>query len=798
MLVPEKWLREYVDLEGIDGKTLADELTMSGSHVDSIIHVDKGVNKVVVGKILEILPHPDADKLQICKIDVGEEVLQIVTGAQNVCVNNFVPVALVGSKLPDGTKIKKGKLRGVESFGMLCSTDELGIPENVVEKGGRDGIYILDKEYTLGMDIKDALKLNGSIIEFEITPNRPDCLSILGMAREASATFDRNLLYPSVKLEKEIGSIDEYIDSIEIDSKQKCKRYYAKVVKDVKIEKSPMWLQRNLMEAGVRPINNIVDITNYVMLEIGQPLHAFDLKHIEGKKIVVRNAAIGEKITTLDGEVRELDDEMLLICDSNKSLAIAGLMGGLDSEVKEDTNTILIESAGFDSKTIRMTSKKLGLRTEASSRFEKGLDPNLAKIAANRVCALIEELGCGVVIKGEKDNYPEELKPHISELRPAKVEELLGVSIDKKDMINTLKRFDMKVEDQIDKLIVEIPTYRQDVQAEVDLIEEVGRIYGFHKIEAQKCIVNIQQGGKSDFRNAIDKAKNYMVGLGFNEITTYSFISPKSFDKMMLPEGSIKRNCVEIKNPLGEDYSVMRTSLLSNMMEVLSRNAKRKVKNVNAFEIASVFIPKGETNKGLPYEIRNLCLGGYGDEDFYSYKGYILSLLEYFGIEGLDFEPEKNHSSFHPGRTANILKDNHVIGIMGEVHPKVLEQYGVKGRFYLAELDFELIFMLANPNKTFKEIPKYPSIKRDIALVVDKEIMVKNIEKVIWDNAKKYLVSVKLFDVYTGSQIPEDKKSVAYNLEYRSNDKTLTDDEVEKIHNKILSALELSINAKLR
>lgn len=799
MLVPVKWLREYVNLEGIDSRQIADELTMSGSHVDSIEYVDKGVENVVVGHILEITPHPDADKLQITKIDVGEEILQIVTGAQNVKVGQYVPVAKVGAKLPDGTKIKKGKLRGIESLGMLCSTDELGIPENVVEKGVRDGIYILDQAYPLGEDIRTVLGLTESVIDFEITPNRPDCLSILGMAREASATFNRDMQEPKKEISQEEGEITSFIEKITITNTEGCLRYIGKVIKDVKVMRSPLWMQRRLMEAGVRPINNIVDITNYVMLELGQPLHAFDYEKIKGKEIVVRNAVDGECFRTLDGVDRVLDGQTMLICDKENSLAIAGIMGGAESEVSKETKTIFLESAMFDSKLVRLSSRKLGLRTEASSRFEKGLDPNLAMDAIQRVCVLVELLGCGTVVGGIQDNYPNPLLPKTVILRPNKVQELLSVCIPKEEMKNSLERFGMNTKELGDNLEVVIPTYRQDVQAEVDLIEEVGRIYGFHNIEAAPYVAHIREGGKSDFRNAVDKAKQHLVGFGFNEITTYSFISPKTFSKLLLPETSMKRNCVKIQNPLGEDFSVMRTTLLGNMMEVLGKNYKKKVEQVQAFEIGSIFIPKGETGQGLPYEIRTLSMGAYGESsDFYGFKGYITALLERFGIVDLDFEPEKHHSTFHPGRTATILKENHVLGIMGEVHPKVCEQYGVKGRFYLAELDFELIFMLANNKRVFKELPKYPSIKRDLALITDQKMMAKQMEKVIRQNGGKLLVDVSLFDVYTGDQIEKGKKSVAYKLEYRASDRTLTDEEVDKATQKILEALSKELGVLLR
>lgn len=799
MLIPVKWLKEYVDIKDIDEKILAQELTLSGSHVDAIHYVDQGVEEVVVGKIVAITPHPDADKLQITQIDIGEEVLQIVTGAPNVLVGQYVPVALVGAKLPGGVKIKKGKLRGEVSCGMLCGAEELGISEQVVPKDNKDGIFILDKAYPLGLDIKEVMGLHGAVIDFEITPNRPDCLSMLGMAREVSATFKKEIHYPEDKVEMAQGDVADYLESVQFSGQVACERYVGRVIRDVKVGPSPLWMQQRLMEAGVRPVNNVVDITNYVMLETGQPLHAFDYDKLSGKKISLRNGKAQENFVTLDGVCRKLDEDILLICDAERPVAIAGIMGGAETEVSESTQTILLESALFDAKSIRLSSKRLGLRTEASGRFEKGLDPNGCSYAANRACRLMETLGVGKVLAGEKDVYPNPLEKQVISLRPQKVKDLLNVDIDKETMISTLHYFEMKTKDKGDHILVEVPTFRQDVKEEADLIEEVGRIYGFHLIPSEPYLARIRQGKKSTFRIHCDEAKQQLIGYGFNEITTYSFISPKSFSKLLLPQESLKRNCITLQNPLGEDFSVMRTTLMGNMMDVLSKNYKRKVEVVRAFELGHVFMPKESGDVALPKELKTLCLGIYGQgEDFFSLKGYLTALFHYFGISRLDFEPEKHHPSFHPGRSASILVDNHVLGNFGEVHPLVCEQYGVKGRFYLAEINFEMIYMLANREKTFSELPKYPGMKRDLALIAPKEIMVKKIEEVIQNEGGPLLVGLSLFDVYEGDQIESDKKSVAYQLDFRGADRTLTDEEVSKVTTQILNTLKDTLGVYLR
>ncbi|WIV11401.1 phenylalanine--tRNA ligase subunit beta [Proteiniborus sp. MB09-C3] len=797
MLVPVKWLKEYVDID-IDSKELADRLTMSGSHVDSIENIDKGIENVVVGKILEISQHPDADKLVVTQIDVGSEKIQIVTGANNIKVGDYIPVALVGARLPGGVKIKKGKLRGIESNGMLCSAQELGIADNVVPKENKDGIFILDKEYALGQDIKEALGLYGEVIDFEITPNRPDCLSIIGMARETAATLGKTMKHLDIKINNQVDDINEHMNGITVQDKDLCYRYYAKVVKDIKIGQSPMWMQRRLMEAGVRPINNIVDITNYVMLEIGQPIHAFDLDKLSGKRIVVRRASEGEKMKTLDGVERSLDSSMLVIADESRPMAIAGVMGGEDSEVTKDTKSILIESANFNGRSVRLTSRKVSLRTEASAKYEKDLDPNLSDIACNRVCQLIEEINAGTVVSGHIDIYDGKSEERIMELSPEKANRLLGTDIEASEMVKMLNVLELKARLDGDKITASIPSFRRDLSIEADLIEEVGRIYGLDKIETQPLVGTLTKAEKTIIRQIEDKAKNILTGIGLNEITTYSFISPKQYDKLNISEDSMKRKYVEIRNPLGEDFSVMRTTLIGNMLEVMTRNYKYGVEKAWAYEIGSTFVPRELPIKELPYENRVISIGMYGNSDFFTIKGVLDTMLEKLGIKDYDYIREKNDPIFHPGRTATITLGNHVLGIIGEVHPDVLDNFGMKERVYAAELNFELIVLASNLERKYTPLPKYPSVTRDIALVIDEEVMVKEIEKIIKENSKNLVETIKLFDVYKGGQIEKGKKSVAYSIVYRSHEKTLTDEDVSKVHDKIVEKLKENLNAILR
>jgi len=790
------WLKDYVNVN-INTNEFSDKMTMSGSMVEKVTILGDDIKNVVVGHIESIVQHPDADKLVICQVNVGQEKLQIVTGATNISEGDYIPVAVHGALLPGGVKIKKGKLRGQVSEGMLCSADELGIPKAMVPDEIKDGIWILDKAYPLGQDIAETLKLKDEVIEFEITSNRPDCLSVIGMAREVGATLNESVKYPAIEV-TEIKEMAEKNIAIEIEDREGCTRYVARVVKNVKITSSPQWMQQRLISAGVRPINNIVDITNYVMLEYGQPLHAFDLDYIEGSKIIVKRAKEGEVFTTLDGVERKLKSSMTVIADENKSLAIAGVMGGQQSEVTKDTNTILIESAHFNANNIRFTSKQLGLRTEASARYEKGVDPNVAKIAADRACQLIVELGVGEVLEGTVDVYHEEIKPYVTTIRPYKINNLLGISLNNQEMIDIFRKLEITAKDLNDTLEVTVPTYRMDLVMEADFAEEVGRIFGYDKIPPTMAKGNIAVGGKPTKQIIEDASKNLLNAMGFNETLTYSFVSPKTIDMINLSENSIKRNMIKLINPLGDETSVMRTSLLPNILEVAARNTNRKVENFRAFEIGQIFISKADESQQLPLEVGNLVIAMYGKEDFFTLKGAVEALLDGLGIKEYEFIVDKSHTSYHPGRCASIIVGDKILGTIGELHPVVIENYGLNERCYCGELDFSILAELTDMERLYQPLPKYPAITRDFAVVVKDSVLVKEIEDIVKAQGGKLLESFKLFDVYQGNQIKEGFKSIAYTITYRNKERTLTDDEVNVSHNRILADISEKLEGTLR
>ena len=794
MLVPLKWLRDYVDID-IDTQEFADMMTMTGSKVEKVDFFGKETNGVEVCKILEIEQHPDADRLKVTKVEVANgEILQIVTNATNIKVGDYVPVARIGAVLPGDFKIKKGKLRGVLSEGMFCGAEELTIPSAFVEDHKKDGIYILDHQdsFELGMDVRAVLGINDALIEFEITSNRPDCRSIIGIAREAAVTLGKELKYPEIKVQ----ACDEEM-SFEIDIQTDlCKRYCGRVVKDVKVGPSPYWMQRKLIEAGMRPISNIVDITNYVMLELGQPLHAFDLDDIKYNKMTVKMAEEGEKFTTLDGVERTLTSDMLVIGNQDKTLDLAGIMGGENSEIKDTTTSIFIEGASFAKENIRATSKKLGLRTEASSRFEKGIDINLAEEAVNRACQLIEELGCGTVLNGMLDYYPQKEEVQKVTVNPVRINKLLGVNVPMDQFINILESLEFKcnlVSSEV--LELEVPTFRLDITEDADILEEIARIYGYDNIPSASLEGNATAGVKTEKQKFIDNVKSNSIACGLNEILTYSFVSPRGVDKINLPANDEKRNFVKIMNPLGEETSVMRTTLIPNMLDVISTNISHKVEEVSAFECGNTFIPQ----EGLPIETKKYCVGMYGKEvDFFVLKGVIESVLNNVGLKGYEIEPETTNLTFHPGRCAKIVYNNIYIGTFGELHPDVIENYNLGQRVYVAEINIDTVFENLNLTKSYNPLPKYPSTSRDIALIVKDEVFVKQIEDIIKANGEDLVESYKLFDVYKGAQIEEGHKSIAYSITYRSKDKTLTDEDVAKVHEKILSELSEKLNANLR
>lgn len=799
MKVPISWLKDYVDIS-VNIDDLVDALTLSGSKVEAVERLGEEISKVVVGKITSVEKHPNADKLIVVKVDVGDEVIQVVTGAMNVSAGDYVPVALHGSTLPGGIKIKKGRLRGVESNGMLCSLQELGLDISDYPEQDEDGIFILvhenGKSYECGQDIKEVLGLDEIIIEFEITSNRPDCLSVLGIARETAATLKNELKKPEIKLKEEEEDASK-LAQVEIKAPDLCSRYAARIVKDVKIEPSPEWMRRRLRAAGVRPINNIVDITNYVMLELGQPMHAFDLKYIDENKIVVRRAEDNEIIKTLDGEERRLDSSALVIADSNKPVAVAGVMGGENSEVYPDTKTILLESANFNGISVRLTAKKLGMRTEASGRFEKGLDVENVITAIDRAAQLIEEIGAGKVCKGIIDCFPGEKEKRVLKLRPDKINALLGTSLSSDTMIETLESLEIMVDK--DTMTVMVPEFRQDIEMEADLAEEIARMYDYNNIEATLLQGKALSIGKKSYKQKIeDIIKNTMISCGLSEVYTYSFTSPKIFDRIKLPGESELRKVVTISNPLGEDYSVMRTTTVPDMLSVISRNYNRRVEEARLFELSYIYIPKELPLQDLPVEKPVLTLGMYGNVDFYNLKGAVEELLAKLRIRDYQLMPEKDNPTFHPGRTAKLIINGNEAGIIGEIHPDVTEEFAAPERTYIGMIDVEPLVENANMLVQYKPLPRFPSVERDIAMLLDESIMAGDIENIIIENGGKILEGIDLFDVYKGKQVPEGMKSMAYSLTFRAEDRTLTDEEVNKAMDKIINSLKNTFNARLR
>ncbi|PJI09689.1 MULTISPECIES: phenylalanine--tRNA ligase subunit beta [Clostridium] len=792
MKVPVKWLKDYVDFD-INAKELGDKLTLSGSKVEEIITSGDEITKVVTGKILKIEPHPNADKLVVCSVDVGEkEPIQIVTGAQNMKEQDVVPVALHGSTLPGDVKIKKGKLRGILSNGMMCSKEELGI----ADEEHVHGLMILDKDTPIGKDIKEVLGLDNPVIDFEITSNRPDCLSILGIARETAATL--NTKYRNVKIDFSETSGKNIKEELSVEVKDElCKRYMAKIIKNVKIEDSPAWMQERLMLAGVRPINNIVDITNFVMIELGQPMHAFNKKMISSNKIVIDRANNGEKFTTLDGEERNLDSNVLMIKNGDENCAIAGIMGGLDSEVTEDTNEIIFESATFDGTNIRVSSQKLALRTEASGRYEKDLDPNLAEIALNRACTLVQELKAGEVVDGVIDIYPVKKEPHTVEVDYNWINEFLGTDIPKEKMKEYLDRLELNTEIKGDKLEVFSPTFRNDINIKEDIAEEVARIYGYNNVISTTIKSPSIRTGKSKDQEIKDDVIDILISSGLNQSINYSFVSPKIYDKLLIPKDSPLRNAVEIRNPLGEDFSIMRTTTIHSMMESLVRNYSHSNEEAKLFEIGKIYVPSEDKDK-IPEEKQVITIGMYGNVDYFDLKGVIENLVEALGVNKVSYERETNNHTFHPGKTAVVKIKNEVLGTLGEIHPDVCEAYGIDEKCYIAEIKFDLLIENAELNKKYKQLPKFPAVTRDISVLVDENTLVQEIDDVIRRQGGHILESLKLFDVYKGKQVPDGKKSVSYSIVYRDENKTLTDKEVEKVQNKIIKTLEHVLGAELR
>ena len=791
MKVPFNWLKDYVEVN-IDAKELGDKLTLTGSALEEVITEGDKIKNVVTGKIVEITKHKDAEKLSVCQVDIGTEVIQIVTAATNMKEQDVVPVALHKSILADGTEIKKGKLRGEVSNGMFCSEEELGIAGDEPVHG----LMILPTDAPLGMDIKEYLGLSKSILDFDITSNRPDCLSMVGMARETAAVLRTTYKMPNMNYE--VKAKENINDVLAVEVKDElCNRYMARGVKNVKVAPSPKWMQERLLEAGIRPINNIVDITNFVMLEIGEPMHAFDARQIESKKIVVERAKDGEKFVTLDENERELDSSFLCIKDGDKTIALAGIMGGLNSEIKEDTTEIIFECANFNGTNIRVNSKKLNLRTESSARFEKDIDPNLAKLAIDRACALICELEAGEVMDGTIDIYNNVKEEGKITVDSNWINKFLGTSISKEDMKTYLDLLDQKTEIDGDNLVITLPTFRVDLAIKEDIAEEVARIYGYENIP--NTIFDVSTGREPRYKNDIleEVVIDTLVASGLNQAITYSFVSPKIFDKINVPEDSELRNVVKIKNPLGEDFSVMRTTTLHSMMESLGRNYSRSNEVVRLFEVGKVYIKNEDENK-LPEEKNILTVGMYGKCDYLDLKGVVENLVEALGLSKVKYTRESENPSYHPGKTANLLVAKQKSAVFGEVHPKVAANYEVDVNCYVAEIDLDILYKYSNTVKTYKPLPKFPAVTRDIALLVNDEVLVQEIENTITQAGGSLVEKVELFDIYKGAQIPEGKKSIAYAIAYRDEKKTLTDNDVNKVHDKILRALEYKLGAILR
>lgn len=795
MLIPIKWLNDYCEID-VDTRTLANKLTDSGSHVDEIKQRDKDIKNVVTGKILSIEDHPNADKLVVCKVDVKKELITIVTGAKNIYEGAIVPIALVGSTLAGGVNIDLSDFRGVNSQGMMCSLNELGYDVSVISREFRDGIYIFSDDTKIGEDVVKLLDLDWAILDCEITPNRPDCLSIVGMARETKATLKKEMKDLSFQIENEEDDVKDYLKNVTIETPN-CHRYYARVLKDVKIEKSPQWMQNHLMAAGVRPINNMVDITNFVMIEFGLPLHAFDIEELRGNEIKVYQAKEGYKFTTLDKQERILTKDDMVIADGEGPIGIAGIMGGMDSGVKDSTKTIVLEGANFEGPAIRHTSKRLNLRTEASTRFEKGLDPQLAKLAVDRACELAEEIGAAKVVGGNFDIYNKKENPLTVSLRPSRCNKLLGVEIPTETMVEYLERLDIPTTVKEDEIICEIPSFRRDLSIEADLIEEVGRFYGLNNIKPTDIYSTMTRGGKPYFRNIQSKTKSMLKSMGYNEILTYSFISPSTYDRLMIPENDSRRDNVRIMNPLGEEYSVMRTTLLGNFLDVISNNQNRNIEEMLAYEIGNTFSPVKDKD-GIPTEGLKLVLGGYGDVDFYYVKETLEKTFEELGIYEYRFLRESENTIYHPGRCANVEINGEFIGTFGEIHPLVMENFEIKNRVICGEFDFNKIVEFSDEKITYVPLPKYPTSDRDLAILVDEDIMVSQIKEISKKEAGNLLEDFRVFDIYTGEQIQEGKKSIAFNMVFRSHEKTLKDQEVNEIIDKIVKSLTEEIGAILR
>ncbi|WP_458862104.1 phenylalanine--tRNA ligase subunit beta [Acidaminobacterium chupaoyuni] len=800
MNLPYKWLNDYVKIDK-DIKEYAARMTMTGSKVEGWENPADEISNVVWAKVLQIEPHPDADKLVICQMDVGDKTVQILTGAKNLKVGDVVPACLHNARLPGGVVIKKTKMRGVESNGMLCSFAELGLTHNDCPYADPNGILVYqneDCEAVLGEPVTKALGIDDAIIEFEITPNRPDCLSVIGLARETAASFELPMTLPQVPARDAAGEIHDLLN-VTIADADLCPRYCAAMAKNIKIAPSPKWMRERLREAGIRPINNIVDITNFVMLEYGQPMHAFDYRCIEENSIVVRRAASGETITTLDGQQRPLSEGMLLITDPKKPIGVAGVMGGGNSEITENTQMIVFESATFSGPSIRVTSRKLGLRTEASGRYEKGLDCENTMPALMRACQLVELLGAGEIVSGVIDTYPVKKVTRTLPLEPEKICRFLGAEISESDMIRSLTDLQFPVENRL----ITVPSWRDDVEGMADIAEEIARIYGYDKIKPTLFSGATTAGGLSPEQHFERRLSDACLATGFNEMISLSFMSPKVFDKLLIPAESPLRIATVISNPLGEDQSLMRTTPLPGLLETNARNYNFRLPAARFFELSKIYLPK-KTAEGtadltvLPDEKKILTMSLYGDGDFYSLKGALEAIFHILSLRDLVFVPCTTNPTYHPGRTAAIMAGDVEIGVAGQIHPLVLRNYGIGAEVYACEIDLNALYAQMDHNKVYKALPKFPAVTRDVALLCEEALPVLKLEQSIRAATGKSLENLTLFDVYKGAQVGEGKKSVAYSLALRSYDHTLTDEEADAVMKKVLARLETECGAVIR
>lgn len=805
MRVSYNWLKEYVSID-ISAQELADKLTLSGIAVDAVDNPSAGLDNIVTGRITQIERHPNADKLSICTVDVGQqESLQIVTGATNVREGDTIPVALEGAKLAHGLQIKRSKLRGIESRGMLCSGQELGMEAKLMSSEMAHGILILSEDTQIGLDAKEILGLNDQIFELDLTPNRGDALSITGVARDVAAIFNQELKMPIPQFIEGEEKV-EALAKIDIEAPELCRRYVGRVIKGIKVGPSPMWLQNRLRAVGIRPISNVVDVTNYVLMELGQPLHAFDYDKLNNHHIIVRRAGEGEKIVSLDEAERTLSHDMLAITDEAGPVAVAGVMGGLDSEVTDQTVNLLIESAYFNPISIRRTSKALGLRSESSVRFEKGIDINGCLRAADRAMDLIQKLAGGIVAQGAIDNFPAPITEKTILLRPARVEWILGAYIPREEILRIMKSLQFRVQEQDENLLVTVPTFRPDITREIDLVEEVARLYGFERITETLPTGTSTQGRRTPEQQLNWDARNVMVSCGFYEVVTYSFVHPRIFDLMNLPPDSGLRNVVKLQNPLSEEQSVMRTVMVPGLLEVLQRNLNRRVQNGAVFEIGRVFYPVA--GQQLPEEVPVLAAVAIGNTskawnqpsrpmDFYFIKGVAEQLLDSLALEGVEFKRHQD-ASFHPGRCAKIEVNGELVGVVGELHPNVIDNYELPGRAVALKIDLKILAQANRPVKQYQRLPKFPVVERDLAVLVKQEVEVAEMLNIIKKAGGNLLRDTVIFDVYQGSQVPQGHKSVAFSMRFQADDRTLTDEETADKMKRIAKSLEAQVGAELR